>query len=183
MQGKVVVPKLRDSECLKEQGISSHLATKLSTLAPGLEWASSRNQSHPLRNSETDMASWDFHLQQPQRCSPMGREHFTGPSVAERSHPDRQPQRLAKMPNSGERSCPTSVPHPRATQSSRLCTRPHDFPSVLMSTGGWAATAAKTKDRWQENPLTFGHCLAKGKYKSAEGKQAGCTGPFLSSSN
>lgn len=96
MQGKVVVPKLRDSECLKEQGISSHLATKLSALAPGLEWASSRNQSHPLRNSETDMASWDFHLQQPQRCSPMGREHFTGPSVAERSHPERQPQRLAK---------------------------------------------------------------------------------------
>lgn len=49
MQGKVVVPKLRDSECLKGQGISSLLATKLSALAPGLEWASSRNQSHPFK--------------------------------------------------------------------------------------------------------------------------------------
>lgn len=49
MQGKVVVPKLRDPEGLRSQGFSSLLATKLSALAPGLEWASSRNQSHPLK--------------------------------------------------------------------------------------------------------------------------------------
>ena len=45
---KMVQARLRNSECLKLQGMSSLLATKISTLAVGLEEASSRGHSHPL---------------------------------------------------------------------------------------------------------------------------------------
>lgn len=122
---KMVQPRLRNSECLILQGMSSLLATKISTLAVGLEEASSRSHSRPLyfpgpfTKFIKGHSTLGLPLTAPMEAQPRGKGALSkalwqlrgSPSWGQANQTDNRRARW-RTPNSREAKSPTSIDRP-----------------------------------------------------------------------